>query len=88
MCVKGSDMTGYRSKVTSSEIRWLGPYPVNVKPDDGFTGRHADSVTMDHIIDLRKRLMIVEEQLMDITRQRDNALDMVMSLHKRLKSEE
>jgi len=60
-------MTGFRSKRQMSEIRWLGPYA----PED----RHADTVTLDHLIELRKRLAEVE-------RQRDNALDMVMSLKK------
>jgi len=85
MCVRGNDMTGYRSKKISSEIRWLGPYPVNLKPVDGFTGRHADSETMDHVIDLRKKLAEAEEKIMEANRQRDNALDMVMTLHKQLK---
>lgn len=35
--------------------------------------RHADPETIDHIIDLRKRLVEAE-------RQRDNALDRVMGL--------
>jgi hypothetical protein len=87
MCVKGSTVSGYQGKGGSSEIRWLGPYPVSLKPAEGFTGRHADSATIDHIIDLRKRLAVAEEKLMDANRQRDNALDMVMSLHKQLKLE-
>ena len=87
MCVRGNDMTGYKSKKMSSEIRWLGPYPVIIKPDDGFTGRHADSATVDHIVDLRKKLAIAEVKIMEANRQRDNALDMVMALHKQLKLE-
>lgn len=54
-----------------SEIRWLGPYA----PED----RHADTVTLDHVIDLRKRLAEAE-------RQRENALDMCMALRKELES--
>ena len=37
--------------------------------------RYADMETMDHIIDLRRRLS-------DAERQRDNALDVVMDLRK------
>ena len=48
-----------------SEIRWLGPYA----PDD----RHADTVTLDHLIELRKKLAEAENQ-------RDNALNMCMTL--------
>ena len=66
---KGEPMTGYQSKKLSAEIRWLGPYPPNT--------RHADPETMDHIIDLRKKLAEAE-------RQRDNALDKVMSMHKKI----
>jgi len=62
-------MTGYQSKKMSAEIRWLGPYAPNT--------RHADSETLDHIIDLRKKLAEAE-------RQRDNALDKVMSMHKKI----
>ena len=39
-------MTGFSSKRKSSEIRWLGPYAP--------TDRHADEVTLDHLIELRK----------------------------------
>ena len=42
-------MTGYQSKKMSAEIRWVGPYPPNT--------RHADLDTLDHIVDLRKRLL-------------------------------
>jgi len=62
---------GYRSKKAMSEIRWLGPYAP--------TDRHADDTTLDDLIDLRKRLAETE-------RQRDNALDMVVTLHRRLKN--
>jgi len=68
---KGSIMPGYQSKKRSAEIRWLGPYA----PND----RHADDTTLDHIIDLRKRLAEAE-------RQRDNALDIIVTLHRRLKN--
>jgi hypothetical protein len=65
----GENMTGYQNKKMSAEIRWLGPYPPNT--------RHADSDTLDHIIDLRKRLAEAE-------RQRDNALDKVVSMQKKI----
>ena len=42
-----------------SNVRWLGPYTGN--------DRYADSETIDHVIDLRKRLQEAE-------RQRDNAV--------------
>ena len=70
MCNRmGENMTGYQSKKMSAEIRWLGPYPPNT--------RHADLYTLDHIIDLRKRLAEAE-------RQRDNALDKVVSMQKKV----
>jgi|GEM_PF-4706320 len=62
-------MTGFRSKRLLTEIRWLGPYA----PED----RHADTVTLDHVIDLRKRLVEAE-------RQRDNALNMCVHLQKEI----
>lgn len=37
---------------------WTGPYA----PKD----RHADSVTIDHIIDLRKRVALLEKQLENV----------------------
>ena len=70
MCNRiGENMTGYQSKKMSAEIRWLGPYPPNT--------RHADLDTLDHIVDLRKRLAEAE-------RQRDNALDKVVSMQKKV----
>ena len=48
-------MTGYRSKKLSSDIRWLGPYV----PAD----RHADDMTLAHIVQLRKKVAELEEQL-------------------------
>lgn len=41
------------------------------------TDRHADHVTMDHIIELRKEIGRLEKQL-------DNALDVVMAQRKQL----
>ena len=48
-------MTGYRSKKLSSDIRWLGPYA----PAD----RHGDDITLAHIVQLRKKVAELEEQL-------------------------
>jgi hypothetical protein len=58
-------MTGFRSKREMNNIRWLGPY----EPQD----RHADRITLDHIIKLQKRMSEVEEQM-------KNTLDMCVSL--------
>ena len=56
MCVrKAPEMTGYRSKKLSSDIRWLGPYA----PAD----RHVDDMTLAHIVQLRKKVAELEEQL-------------------------
>ena len=48
-----------------NNVRWLGPY----EPE----GRHADTVTIDHIIKLQKRMSEVEGQM-------NNALNMCVSL--------
>jgi hypothetical protein len=50
-----------------TEKGWLGPYA----PAD----RHADDKTIDHIIELRKKLAEAE-------RQRDNALNMLVHYHR------
>jgi len=50
-------------------VRWLGPY----EPED----RHADKTTLDHVIELRKRLAETERYL-------NNALDVVGSLRKEI----
>ena len=56
MCVrKAPEMTGYRSKKLSSDIRWLGPYA----PAD----RHVDDMTLAYIVQLRKKVAELEEQL-------------------------
>lgn len=62
-------MTGFQSKRAANNIRWLGPY----EPED----RHADTVTLDHLIELRKKLAEAESQ-------RDNALNMCMALRKEI----
>jgi len=48
-------VTGYRSKKMMSDIRWLGPYA----PAD----RHADDVTLSHVVELRKKIAELEDQL-------------------------
>jgi len=48
-------MTGYRSKKISSDIRWLGPYA----PAD----RHADDITLNHVVELRRKVAELEDQL-------------------------
>ena len=48
-------MTGYRSKKMSADIRWLGPYA----PAD----RPADDMTLAHLVQLRKKVAELEEQL-------------------------
>lgn len=64
-------MTGYRSKKMSSDIRWLGPYA----PAD----RHADDLTIAHVVELRRKVAELEEQLARvmswvIPMQKENAL--------------
>ena len=64
-------MTGYRSKKMSSDIRWLGPYA----PAE----RHADDVTLAQVVELRKKVAELEEQLARvmswvIPMQRENVL--------------
>jgi uncharacterized coiled-coil protein SlyX len=51
-------MTGYRSKKMSSDIRWLGPYA----PAD----RHADDVTLSHVVELRKKIAEQERQIANL----------------------
>jgi hypothetical protein len=49
------------------EVRWQGPY---VKEP-----RHADDVTIDHLIELRKRVALLESQL-------DNVLSWVKPMQR------
>ena len=58
-------MTGYRSKKMSADIRWLGPYA----PAD----RHADDVTLAHVVELRKKVA-------DLERYCENALSGLSAL--------
>jgi hypothetical protein len=59
-----------------TEKGWLGPYT----PAD----RHADKVTIDHIIDLRRRVSDLEKDIMRLEKHRDNALDMVIKLQRQI----
>jgi hypothetical protein len=59
-----------------TEKGWLGPYAP--------TDRHADKVTMDHIIDLRRRVLELEKIVIRLENQRDNALAAVTELQRRL----
>ncbi len=58
-----------------TEKGWLGPYT----PAD----RHADKTTMDHIIDLRRRLLELEKLVVRLESQRDNALAVVTDLQRK-----
>jgi len=58
-----------------TEKGWLGPYA----PAD----RHADKVTMDHIIDLRRRVADLEKIVVKLETQRDNALAMVTDIQRK-----
>lgn len=66
----GGKMVGFRSKKLMNQVRWLGPY----EPKD----RHADDVTIEHVIELRKRLLKAEIQ-------RDNALAGLTQLQRRFR---
>ena len=46
--------------------------------------RHADPVTIDHIIELRKRITALEKKLEDKDHHLKNALDAVLELRTRL----
>jgi len=59
-----------------TEKGWLGPYAP--------TDRHADKVTMDHIIDLRRRVTELEKIVVKLETQRDNALAGLTELQRRL----
>jgi hypothetical protein len=59
-----------------TEKGWLGPYAP--------TDRYADKVTMDHIIDLRRRVLELEKIVMRLENQRDNALAAVTELQRQL----
>lgn len=59
-----------------TEKGWLGPYA----PAD----RHADKVTIDHIIDLRRKIADLEKAVIRLEKHRDNALDMVVKLQRQI----
>ena len=65
-------MTGYSSKKAMSDIRWLGPYAP--------TDRHADDVTLAHVVELRKKVAEQQRHIANLEsylapmRQENNAL--------------
>ena len=59
-----------------TEKGWLGPYAP--------AGRHADKVTIDHIIDLRRKIADLEKAVIRLEKHRDNALDMVVKLQRQI----
>lgn len=48
------------------------------------TYRHADSVTMDHIIELRREILKLEKTIAEYQKQLSNALDVAIELRKQL----
>ena len=52
-------MTGYQSKKKNAQVRWLGPYAPNE--------RHADDVTLEHILALRNKVSMLEDALRQAT---------------------
>lgn len=48
------------------------------------TNRHADSVTIDHVIALRREILRLEKRLEDQARQLNNALDVTVTLKREL----
>lgn len=59
-----------------NEKGWLGPYA----PAD----RHADKVTIDHIINLRRKVSDLEKDVMRLENQLNNALSMVVKLQNQI----
>jgi len=59
-----------------TEKGWLGPYA----PAD----RHADKVTIDHIIDLRRRIADLEKDVIKLEKHLENALSMAAELQRQL----
>jgi len=65
-------MTGYISKKKNAEVRWLGPYAIKE--------RHADDVTIDHVIALRKSNEMLQDALRQATQELANACMRNMTL--------
>jgi len=65
-------MTGYQSKKQSAAARWLGPYAIKE--------RHADDVTIDHVIALRKKNEMLQDALRQATQELANACMRNMTL--------
>ena len=59
-------------KMSNWEVKWIGPYP----PTEGnIAVRHADPITIDHIIELRKDILKLEkriEVLQDVVKDNHN----------------
>lgn len=49
-------------------IRWSGPYPQKDKGPRSEPLRHADSITMDHIIELRNKIHEQEKYIQNYER--------------------
>lgn len=47
----------------TQDVRWIGPYLSKGQGPRDVIERHADPVTMDHIIELRKRILDLERHL-------------------------
>ena len=67
-------MSGYQSKKQSAAARWLGPYAIKE--------RHADDVTIDHVIALRKKNEMLQDALRQATQELANACLRNMALKK------
>jgi hypothetical protein len=61
-------VSGFFSKRKSADVRWLGPYAP--------TDRHADDTTLDHIVELRNRIMDMERLIVRLEDQRDKAMSL------------
>ena len=67
-------MSGYQSKKQSAAARWLGPYAP--------TDRHADDVTLSHVIALRRENEMLQDALRQATQELANACLRNMALKK------
>ena len=67
-------MTGWQSKKKSAQVRWLGPYAP--------TDRHADDVTLSHVIALRRENEMLQDALRQATQELANACLRNMALKK------
>jgi hypothetical protein len=67
-------MTGYQSKKKNAQIRWIGPYAP--------TDRHADDITLNHVIALRRENEMLQDALRQATQELANACLRNMALKK------